>query len=195
MDHTDCGYKFTERLVSAPGALGRVVYGVRTYKLNGVLHENVEVAVKIVTPAQTDMATLKEYDFWEEMRHPTVCLLLGLEIFWYAPEGHFVMELGETSLEHAIHGCAPDAPYTVASNPGISFDSPHKACAILGVACCLVLTHYRDFIHRDVKPPNIFLDRELFVKVTDFGLAIAAEHEAKSGGSRDEGVLGAGEVR
>ncbi len=52
----------------------------------------------------------------------------------------------------------------------------------LQVASGLQAAHERGLIHRDVKPGNILFADAHTAKITDFGLALLAEHEAESRG-------------
>jgi serine/threonine protein kinase len=67
------------------------------------------------------------------------------------------------------------------------WDNPMKTDEALGIAIQVVMAleaaHAAGIIHRDVKPENIMLRRDRFVrdrfvKVLDFGLAKLAEHES-----------------
>lgn len=60
---------------------------------------------------------------------------------------------------------------------------PHdKAVEITrGVAAGLHAAHVKGILHRDLKPANVMLDSQGYARITDFGLALSAEH-AEAGG-------------
>jgi tRNA A-37 threonylcarbamoyl transferase component Bud32 len=83
---------------------------------------------------------------------------------------YIVMELLEgESLDRRIKGKGPMSPLEVASVMA-------QGCKALGKA------HERGILHRDIKPPNIFLldvgNGESFVKLLDFGVAKFTGEEA-----------------
>lgn len=60
--------------------------------------------------------------------------------------------------------------------------STHKVVEIiLSVCSALNYSHKRGVIHRDIKPPNIMIDNEGIVKITDFGVAQMTESTAVTG--------------
>jgi len=94
------------------------------------------------------------------LRHPNIVLFLASSI---APPTYIlVMEyLNNGTLYSALH--KPSVP------PGFFFN------VAVGVARGMAYLHHRKIIHRDLKSPNVLLDSNGAVKITDFGLSVFSE--------------------
>lgn len=144
-----------------------------------------EVAVKVTTlraagQPSMDEAREKELlksfhtevDVISKLRHPNVCLFLGVAV---APPTYcLVLEyLGGGTLFERLR----EAP---------EIDTLRIAT---GVARGMAYIHSKHLIHRDLKSPNLLCDRHGGVKVTDFGLSVfdmprmgtKTEHTAETG--------------
>src|SRR3954447_1959699 len=113
------------------------------------------------------------------LNHPNICTIYEIEEHDGQP--FIAMELleGETVLER------------LTSRPG---PVPLAELGDVGVQVCngLQAAHERGIIHRDIKPPNIFLTRQGPVKILDFGIAKLVETEdthpaVASEGTRPDG--------
>ena len=143
----------------ATGGMGSVYRAVDT-------HLRRPVAVKVLKRVLADDSTFLER-FRREARaaaaisHPGVATVY--DYGERSNEAFIVMELieGDTLAERiARHGRLPwQMAFAVAEQ----------------VAAALSAAHGHGVVHRDVKPANILLDRAGHVKVTDFGIARAAQ--------------------
>lgn len=136
------------------GGMGEV-YRVKDERLGR------EVALKILLP---EFAGDKEYveRFRREARaasaleHPNICRLYDIGEWESRP--YLTMELldGETLRQKLANG---------------PFSTKDVICAGIQTAEALAMAHSRGFLHRDVKPSNLFWTSDCQVKVLDFGLA------------------------
>jgi eukaryotic-like serine/threonine-protein kinase len=129
------------------------------------------VAIKLFSPAlargDARHRFLREARVVGKLSHPCVIAVhdMGIEESTQTP--YMVMELVDgQSLEKIIaKGCLP-FPYAC----------EHAA----HVATALAVAHRRAVIHGDIKPANILITNENRVKLTDFGMARLASHQADS---------------
>lgn len=129
----------------------------------GVDGDGHTVAVKILHPslapsASTSARFLKEASVANAIDHPGVVRVLDSD---RTPDGAFlVMELLEGESVD-VRSAETGGRLPIAEVCDI-------ALAILGV---LEAAHARGIIHRDIKPPNVFLTNTNEVKILDFGIA------------------------
>jgi parallel beta-helix repeat protein len=120
------------------------------------------VAVKI--PISFDEVTgkcfLNEIAAWETLRHPNIVEVCAVNIL---PVPYVEMEFVPSSME------ALEKPMPV-------WKAVHL---ISGVAEGLRYAHEHGFIHRDIKPHNILLTKDLVPKITDWGMSKVLAAEVK----------------
>ncbi|MCY3861669.1 MAG: Stk1 family PASTA domain-containing Ser/Thr kinase [bacterium] len=110
------------------------------------------------------------------LSHPNIVAVYD----WGSAEGtyYIVMEYIEgQSLAELLRSDGPLPP-------------EHAAEIALSVAAALGFAHNNGVIHRDVKPGNVLLSPDGKVKVTDFGIAIAAFGGAESNLTQTGSVMG-----
>src|SRR5215469_3657693 len=129
------------------------------------------VAIKLFPPALAQGAArerfLREARVVGQLSHPNIITLhdMGIEESTQTP--YLVMEY--------VDGVALDRILERGTLP------LPRACAwIAHAAEALDVAHKRGVIHGDVKPANILITSEGRVKLTDFGMARLAKHEARS---------------
>jgi serine/threonine protein kinase/Tol biopolymer transport system component len=158
-----------------------VVYRARDIELQRF------VAVKFL-PADlaNDTATIarfrREARAVSALNHPNICTIYEIGDDQGRP--YLVMELLEgQSLDHAI------------AEGRMQLDAQLNLC--IEVAEALDVAHTEGIVHRDVKPPNVFVTKRGHAKVLDFGLAkINPQHRVLAAGSdkTDTGLTKAGVV-
>ncbi len=155
------GYKMKKRLGS--GAMA-TVFLARQLSLDRL------VAIKVLPKKLSNNANFIERFYKEgraaaQLNHPNI---VGAYDVGKAGDHHyFVMEFvdGETVYERIVKDRRMD------ERDAINF--------VRQVAEALQHAHQRGFIHRDIKPKNIMINREQTVKLADLGLARAmSDHEA-----------------
>src|ERR1043165_4374842 len=123
-----------------------------------------DIALKMISGSLDDSAIKR---FWREARaaasvsHPNVCQIYEVD---ESPHGVFIaMELLEgQSLEMRLQ-----------AGPCSANDAVRIAGEMLAA---LIALHERGFVHRDVKPSNVFLTAH-GAKLLDFGLARSSSEE------------------
>ena len=124
--------------------------------------DDMTVAVKI--PISFDEMTgksfLNEIAAWETLRHPNIVKVTAVNIL---PVPFVEMEFVPDSLETI------EKPIPV-------WKAVHL---VRGIADGLKYAHSQGFIHRDIKPHNILLDKDFIPKITDWGMSKVLANEVK----------------
>jgi serine/threonine protein kinase len=148
-----------ERMVGS-GGMGRVYLGTD-------VTSGTRVALKVLLRTLRDDDVRKRFDregrMMEKLRHPGIATVFrtGIEQDADVDIPYIVMEY--------VDGSESISAYVFRERLGIreTVDAFLQACDAVGFA------HREGYVHRDIKPPNILVDRHGRVKVIDFGVARA----------------------
>jgi serine/threonine protein kinase len=115
--------------------------------------------------------------FFEEARtHASLSHGSLVPVFDFGRVGnaHFI------AMEH-VPGC--DLGTLIAAGQARGEALPPLVVAHVGIELCrgLAYVHRRGFVHRDISPRNVLVSRDGEVKLSDFGVALAASSEAAPG--------------
>jgi serine/threonine protein kinase len=148
------------------GGMGSV-YSAHDQELNR------EVALKIITrKAETSSSEniIREAQAASALNHPNIATVY--EVIHSGPTVAIAMELVDgTSLRHF---CGTPQPVKQVASWGVQ------------IANALAAAHTHGIVHRDVKPENLMLRRDGYIKVLDFGLA----RQVGTDGLDDEAAAG-----
>jgi parallel beta-helix repeat protein len=120
----------------------------------------VAVKIPISFDEMTGKSFLNEIAAWETLRHPNIVKVTAVNIL---PVLFVEMEYMPDALE------AIEKPIPV-------WKAVHL---IRGIADGLKYAHEQGFIHRDIKPHNILLDKDFVPKITDWGMSKVLANEVK----------------
>lgn len=120
----------------------------------------VAVKIPISFDEMTGKSFLNEIAAWETLRHPNIVKVTAVNIL---PVPFVEMEYVPEALE------ATPKPIPV-------WKAVHF---IRGVADGLKYAHEHGFIHRDIKPHNILLNKDFVPKITDWGMSKVLANEVK----------------
>jgi serine/threonine-protein kinase len=157
------GYRLLEKL--GKGAMA-TVYKAKQESLDRI------VAIKVLPKKMNDNVEFVER-FYKEGRaaarlaHNNIVQAYDVG---YSPEGYhyFVMEYVEGQTLYDVMQPPP-------LGQGRHFSEAEALDIMIQITDALVHAHERGLIHRDIKPKNILLTREGQAKLTDLGLARAAD--------------------
>jgi parallel beta-helix repeat protein len=120
----------------------------------------VAVKIPISFDEMTGKSFLNEIAAWETLRHPNIVKVTTVNIL---PVLFVEMEYVPDALE------AIEKPIPV-------WKAVHL---IRGITDGLKYAHEQGFIHRDIKPHNILLDKDFVPKITDWGMSKVLANEVK----------------
>jgi len=129
------------------------------------------VALKFLPPKLAEDPVRREHFFAEvritrQLSHPNICR---------------VYDIGDVDMHHFLSMEYIDGEDLASLMKRIGHLSNEKALDIARqLVAGLTVAHERGVLHRDLKPANIMLDGHGRVRITDFGLAIAAEDESQA---------------
>ncbi|HUW85745.1 MAG TPA: protein kinase, partial [Methanoregula sp.] len=120
----------------------------------------VAVKIPISFDEMTGKSFLNEIAAWETLRHPNIVKVTAVNIL---PVPFVEMEYVPDSLE-------------TIGKPIPVWKAVHL---IRGIADGLKYAHSQGFIHRDIKPHNILLNKDFVPKITDWGMSKVLANEVK----------------
>jgi TolB-like protein/Tfp pilus assembly protein PilF len=138
-----------------------------------------KVALKLLSPAFTrDRERLRRFErearLVSKLNHPNI-----LTIYEVGADGETPFIASEfidgQTLRERLRGGRP------APDEALDF--------AIQIATALSAAHEAGVIHRDVKPENVMLRPDGYVKVLDFGLAKLTDHQGSAGADTDEATL------
>jgi serine/threonine protein kinase len=130
-----------------------------------------KVAVKILVPGKDEDQRLALERFLREARsaaaldHPNIVRIF--DVAWHNEVPYLVMEFVDGQTLQQVLDTSGPIPYAAATD------------YIAQAAAGLQHAHEKGFVHRDIKPGNLMLDRTGTIKLLDMGLA-------RSAGSQDQ---------
>ncbi|PON42865.1 Mitogen-activated protein kinase kinase kinase [Parasponia andersonii] len=149
----------------------------------GILSDGPVIAVKQLSSKskQGNREFVTEIGMISGMEHPNLVKLYGCCI-----EGNQLLLV----YEYMENNCLARALFET-SNPKLDWATRFNIC--VGIAKGLCFLHEGSalkIVHRDIKPTNVLLDRDLNAKISDFGLAKLNEEENTHISTRVAGTIG-----
>lgn len=135
----------------------------------GIQRDGTEVAIKVLD-APEEGGFEEEVRVLSKFRHPNLVILMGFAR--ESSRGFLIYELlaGGDVYKRLQKCCLENVPFSWRQRISVAFDA----------ACGLSHLHHATpkVFHRDIKSPNILLDRNGTAKMADFGLACLSSHSA-----------------
>lgn len=152
----------TERYIFKPNFLGEGSYG-KVYKAYDTILKK-EVAIKkmklnkisnYIDDCGINFVLLREIKIMKEIKHKNI--MSALDLYCEKDYINLVMEIMDYDLSKII-------------NRKIFLTDSQKKCILLQILNGLNVLHKYYFMHRDLSPANIFINKKGEVKLADFGL-------------------------
>ncbi|MDQ6687707.1 MAG: serine/threonine protein kinase [Actinomycetota bacterium] len=154
-------YRLLERI--ATGGMGEVWRGRDTR-----LHR--EVAVKLLKHEYAGDAGFRAR-FTAEARNAASLHHPGIASVFDYGEG----DVGTAGRPYLVMELVPGRPLSALLSGGVPLPPEQARDVALQTATALAISHQAGIVHRDIKPGNLLLTPEGQVKITDFGIARAAD--------------------
>ncbi|OLP86699.1 putative serine/threonine-protein kinase [Symbiodinium microadriaticum] len=146
----------------------RLGYGSFGGVFRGIQKDGTEVAIKVLDVGD-EGGFEEEVRVLSKFRHPNLVILMGFAR--HGPQRFLVYEhLAGGDVFRRLQRCAQDnVPFTWRERLSVAFDA----------SCGLSHLHNASpkVFHRDIKCPNILLDRNGTAKIADFGLACCSHYK------------------
>ncbi|KAK4255939.1 hypothetical protein QN277_008864 [Acacia crassicarpa] len=151
----------------------------------GVLSDGVVIAVKQLSSKskQGNREFVNEVGMISALQHPNLVKLYGCCV-----EGNQLLLIYEYMQNNSLAGALFGG-----EGPKISLNWPTRMKICVGIARGLAFLHEESrlkIVHRDIKPTNVLLDKDLNAKISDFGLAKLDEDENTHISTRIAGTIG-----
>ncbi|KAK4255938.1 hypothetical protein QN277_008863 [Acacia crassicarpa] len=151
----------------------------------GVLSDGVVIAVKQLSSKskQGNREFVNEVGMISALQHPNLVKLYGCCV-----EGNQLLLIYEYMQNNSLAGALFGG-----QGPKISLNWPTRMKICVGIARGLAFLHEESrlkIVHRDIKPTNVLLDKDLNAKISDFGLAKLDEDENTHISTRIAGTIG-----
>ncbi|VWU49263.1 MO15-related protein kinase [Hepatocystis sp. ex Piliocolobus tephrosceles] len=152
-----------ERYIFKPNFLGEGSYG-KVYKAYDTVLKK-EVAIKkmrinkisnCIDECGINFVLLREIKIMKEIKHKNV--MTALDLYCEKDYINLVMEIMDYDLAKII-------------NQKILLSDSQKKCILLQILNGLNVLHKYYFMHRDLSPANIFINKKGEIKIADFGLS------------------------
>ncbi|CRG99697.1 MO15-related protein kinase, putative [Plasmodium relictum] len=152
-----------ERYIFKPNFLGEGSYG-KVYKAFDTILKK-EVAIKkmkinkisnYIDECGINFVLLREIKIMKEIKHRNI--MTALDLYCEKDYINLVMEIMDFDLAKII-------------NRKIFLNDSQKKCILLQILNGLKVLHNYYFMHRDLSPANIFINKKGEVKIADFGLS------------------------
>ncbi|GAB66081.1 cyclin dependent kinase 7 (cdk7) putative [Plasmodium cynomolgi strain B] len=153
----------TERYIFKPNFLGEGSYG-KVYKAYDTILKK-EVAIKkmkinkisnYIDECGINFVLLREIKIMKEIKHQNI--MTALDLYCEKDYINLVMEIMDYDLAKII-------------NRKVLLTDSQKKCILLQILNGLNVLHKYYFMHRDLSPANIFINKKGEVKIADFGLS------------------------
>ncbi|KAL0487750.1 MAPKK kinase [Acrasis kona] len=134
---------------------------------------SIHVAIKKIKDQEQKQKFLSEASILSYLRHPNIILFLGIAV---DQDNQYII------TEYAENGSLDDLIYEKHQNKYKSIPLMHKFNMLIDVCKGMIYLHSLNpqILHHDLKPSNVLVDRNMNVKLSDFGSSHAMSHDRRA---------------